>query len=196
MTALQIVALWLFVPALFFAAATLRIRRLRREREHDLILYALCHARDTVAVKAVRGEIDERSQIFSYFYKQLSEIIHEHKRHPIGFAHLAKNLADNRNRPAPTWVLRLVRELKKSDVETKQMVRRYIDAIQLIMKQDSLVVLFDQLPFWIRKHDGFFRALADQPLLPKRQRSFARFNLALANTVGYYDADDLCAVPA
>jgi hypothetical protein len=195
MIALQLIALWLFVPAVLFAVATLRIRRLRREREHDLILYALCHARDTVAVKAVRGEIDERSQIFYYFYKQLSEIIHEHKRHPIGFAHLAKNLADNRNRPTPTWVLRLMRELKKSDVETKQMIRCYIDAIQLIMKQDSLVVLFDKLPSWIRKHGGFFRALADQPLLPKRQRSFARFNLAIANTVGYY-ADDPCAVPA
>ena len=88
-----------------------------------------------------------------------------------------------------------MRELKKSDVETKQMVKRYIDAIQLIMEQDSLVVLLDKLPFWIRKHGVFFRALADQPLLPKRQRSFARFNLALANTVGYY-SDDLCAAPA
>jgi hypothetical protein len=195
MITLQLIAFWLFVPVVLLAVATLRIRRLRREREHDLILYALCHARDTVAVKAIRGEIDERSQIFWYFYKQLSEIIHEHKRHPIGFAHLAKNLADNRSRPTPTWVLRLMRELKKSDVETKEMVRRYIDAIQLIMKQDSLVVLFDKLPFWIRKHGGFFRALADQPLLPKRQRSFARFNLALANTVGYY-GDDLCAMPA
>jgi len=195
MITLQLIALWLMVPVILFAVATLRIRRLRREREHDLILYALCHARDTVAVKTVRGEIDERSQVFSYFYKQLSEIIHEHKRHPIGFAHLAQNLADNRNRPTPTWVLRLMRELKKSDPETKQMVKRYIDAIQLIMKQDSLVVLFDKLPSWIRKHGGFFRALADQPLLPKRQRSFARFNLALANTVGYYP-DDLCAVPA
>jgi len=195
MIALQLIALWLFVPVALFAIATIRIRRLRREREHDLILYALCDARDTVAVKAIRGEIDERSQTFRYFYKQLSEIIHEHKRHPIGFAHLAKNLADNRNRPTPTWVLRLMRELKKSDVETKQMVKRYIDAIQLIMEQDSLVVLLDKLPFWIRKHGVFFRALADQPLLPKRQRSFARFNLALANTVGYY-SDDLCAAPA
>lgn len=88
-----------------------------------------------------------------------------------------------------------MRELKKSDVETKQMVMRYIDAVQLIMKQDSLVVLFDKLPLWIRKHDGFLRALADQPLLPRRQRSFARFNLVLANTVGYH-SDDLCLAPA
>ena len=61
MIALQLIALWVFVPAFLFATATVRIRPLRREREHDLILYALCDARDTVAVKAIRGEIDERS---------------------------------------------------------------------------------------------------------------------------------------
>jgi hypothetical protein len=148
-----------------------------------------------MAVKAVRGEIDERSQTFRYFYKVLSDIIHQHKQHPIGFSHIAKNLSESRNRPTPTWVLRLVRELKRSDQETKQMVMRYIDGIQLVMRQDSMVAIFDRLPFWIRKHGGLFRSLADQPFLPRRQRSFARFNLALANVVGYQPSD-LCAAPA
>jgi hypothetical protein len=148
-----------------------------------------------MAVKVVRGEIDERSQTFHYFYRVLSDIIHQHKQHPIGFAHIAKNLSESRNRPTPTWVLRLVRELKRSDNETKQMVMRYIDGIELVMRQDSLVAIFDCLPFWIRKHGGLFRSLADQPFLPRRQRSFARFNLTLANVVGY-QPHGLCAVAA
>lgn len=123
---LQLIAIWLLVPAILFAAAVLRIRRLRRKREHDLILYALCDARDTMAIKAARGELDERSETFRYFYKKLSEIVHDHKNHPIGFAHIAKTLAENKNRPVPTWVRKLIRELKKSDPEIKQVVGRYI----------------------------------------------------------------------
>lgn len=191
---LQVIALWLLVPALMYAAAVLRVRRLRRHRAHDLILYAFCDARDTMAVKAVRGEIDERSMTFQYFYKVLSQIVHQHTHHPIGFAHIAKSLSENKNRPTPTWVLRLIRELRKSDEETKRMVMRYIAAIELVMKQDSLVAIFDGLPYWIRKHGSFFRSLADQPLLPRRQRSFARFNLKLADVVGYQSG--LCAATA
>lgn len=185
---IPLIALWLLLPAIAFFTAVLRVRRLRREREHDLILYAFCDARDMIAVKAVRGEVDERSETFKYFYKRLSEIVHDHKRHPIGFGHIAKNLAENRNRPIPTWVRRLLRELKRSDDETKKMVMRYIDAIKLVMKQDSFVAALDKLPFWIRKHRGFLRGLADQPLLSSNKRSFARFNLALANVVGYSPA--------
>ena len=185
MNYLALIALWLLVPTIAFFAAVLRIRCLRRRREHDLILYAFCDARDTMAVKTARGEIDERSETFKYFYKQLATIIHDHKRHPIGFGHIAKNLEENRNRPAPTWVRRLLRELKHSDAETKQMVGRYIQAIELVMKQDSLVAALDKLPMWLKKQRGFLRDLADQPFLSKRKRSFARFNLALANVVDY-----------
>jgi hypothetical protein len=191
---LQLIALWLFVPALVFASAVFRVRRLRRHREHDLILYAFCDARDTIAVKAARGEIDERSMTFQYFYKGLSNVIHEHKSHPIGFAHLARSLSENKNRPAPTWVLRLLRELKKSDEETKQMVRRYIHGIELVMKQDTVVALFDMLPFWVRKHQRLFRSLANKPFVPRRQRSFLRFNLKLADVVGYQPRD-FCPLP-
>lgn len=184
MIILQLIALWLIVPATLYVSSALYIRRLRRERQHDLILYTLCDARDLAAVKAVRGEIDERSQIFRYFYKELSEIIHDHKGHPIGFAHLAKNLAENKNRPPPTWVLSLIRELKKSDAETKQMVMRYIDGVQLIRKQDSLISFLDKLPRWVGERGV---------LLPRRQRSFARFNRKLATTVGYQSVG-LCPV--
>lgn len=184
-TYLQLIALWLLVPSIIYASAALRVRRLRRHREHDLILYAFCDARDTMAVKAARGEIDERSVTFQYFYKALSQIVHQHKHHPIGFAHIAKSLEHNKKRPAPTWVLRLLRELRKSDDETKQMVMRYMYGIELVMKQDSLISAFEKLPFLVRKHGGSFRALADQPLLPRRRRSFARFNLKLADVVGY-----------
>jgi|SRR5438477_8358929 len=183
MNYVALIALWLLVPVSAYFAAVLRIRRLRRQREHDLILYAFCNARDTTAVKAARGEIDERSETFKYFYKQLSAIVHEHKRYPIGFTHIAKNLEENRNRCLPTWVRRLLRELKHSDTETKQMVGHYIQAIQLIMKQDSLVAALDRLPMWFKKQRSFFRQLADQPFLSKQKRSFALFNLALANVV-------------
>lgn len=33
----QLLALWLLVPTALFVSAVLRIRRLRRQREHDLI---------------------------------------------------------------------------------------------------------------------------------------------------------------
>jgi hypothetical protein len=190
-----LIALWLFVPSIAFFAAVLRIRRLRRQREHDLILYTFCDARDTVAVKAARGEVDERTETFKYFYERLSKIVHDHKRHPIGFGHIAKNLEENRNRPPPTWVRRLLRELKRSDNETKQMVLRYIAAIELVMKQDPIIAALDKLPHWFRKHGGFFRSLADQPMLSRRKRSFARFNLALAK-VAAGSSSPVVLVPA
>lgn len=197
MNYVALVALWLFVPALVFFSAVLRVRRLRRQREHDLILYTFCDARDIAAVKAARGELDERTETFKYFYQRLSKIVHDHRRHPIGFGHIAKNLEENRNRPIPTWVRRLLRELKHSDMETKQMVLRYIGAIELVMKQDPIIATLDKLPHWIRKHRGFFRSLADQPFLSRRKRSFARFNLALANVAGARSSQpSLAAAPA
>lgn len=181
----QVLAIWLAVPVFVYAMAALRVRRLRRYRIHDAILYAFCEARDTMAVKAAGGELDERSATFQYFYRTLSQIIHQHKQHPIGFGHIAKSLAENKNRPTPTWVLRLVRELKKSDEETRRVVVRYIEAIELVMQQDSLISILEAFPSWFRKRSGLSRSLATQRLLPRPQRSFLRFNLKLADVVGY-----------
>jgi len=190
MTIIALIGLWLFVPFVFSAIAVIEVGRLRRARNHDRILYAFCDARDVVAIKAIRGELDERSETFRYFYKTLANLIHDHKRHPIGFAHVAKNLLEQKGRPLPTWKRRLLRELKKSDPETKQMVRCYLDAIQLVLHQDSLIGALDKIPFWWTKTKGeLLRNVSNQHFLPGDRRNFARFNLLLGKVVDYQPTD-------
>ena len=189
-TIIALIVLWLFVPVVFFMATEIELRRLRRARNHDRILYAFCEARDVIALKAIRGELDERSETFRYFYKTLANLIHDHKRHPIGFAHLAKNLLMQKDQPVPTWKKRLLRELKKSDPGTKQVVGRYLDAIQLVMHQDSLIGTLDAIPFWWKKTKGeLLKNVSKQQFLPGDRRNFARFNLALAKVVNYQPTD-------
>jgi len=186
MTIIVLIILWLFVPLAFLTASEIKVRRLRRARNHDRILYAFCDARDVVAIKAIRRELDERSETFRYFYKTLANLIHDHKRHPIGFAHIAKNLLQQRDQPIPTWKKRLLRELKKSDPEIKHVVGRYLDAIQLVMHQDSLIGALDSIPFWWTNAKGeLLRNVSKQQFLPGDRRNFARFNLALAKVVDY-----------
>ena len=107
MTTISLIAFWLAVPVILIAVKELKWRRLVRHREHDLILYAFCEARDLMAVKVLREELSENSETFRYFYRQISRIIHDHENHPNGFAHIAKSLSGNKNRPVPTWVRRL-----------------------------------------------------------------------------------------
>jgi hypothetical protein len=186
MTIIALIALWLFVPLVFSAVTEIEVRRLRRARNHDRILYTFCEARDVIAIKAIRGELDERSETFRYFYKTLADLIHDHKRHPIGFAHIAKNLLEQKHQPVPTWKRKLLRELKKSDSETKQVVGRYLDAIQLVLHQDSLIGTLDRIPFWWTKTKGeLLKNVSNQQFLPRDRRNFARFNLALAKVVNY-----------
>ena len=187
-----LVIVWLAVPVGWYALITCRLRRLRREREHDRILYARCAARDTVAVKVLRGELDERSRTFEYFTRFLSNIIHQDRTYPIGFAHIAKALDAQKNKPKPAKILQLLRELKRSDEETKLMVRSYIDAVQLIMRQDSLIVLLDKLCQCFRDQREFLHFMAACWLLSNPQRSFTRFNSRLADVVDY-DSDQCWA---
>jgi len=168
MTLVSLIAFWLSVPLILIATKEIKWRRLIRRREHDLILYAFCEARDLMAVKVLRGELSESSETFRYFYKQISQIVHDHKNHPIGFAHIAKSLAENKNRPVPTSVRRLVRELKKSDPEIKQVVCKYIEAIGLVIRQDTVITLVERMPFWWKK-----------------TRQFAQFNSMVADVVDY-----------
>ena len=190
MTIVALIALWLSIPVLFFAISEIEVRQLRRRRNHDRILYAFCEARDVMAIKAIRGELDERSETFRYFYKTLANLIHDHKKHPIGFAHLARNLLKQKDEPIPTWKRRLLRELKKSDAEIKGVVGRYLDAIQLVMHQDSLIGLLDRIPFWWNRAKGeLLRNVSNQQFLPGERRNFARFNLALAKVVDYHPTE-------
>jgi hypothetical protein len=161
-----LVIVWLAVPVGWYALITCRLRRLRREREHDQILYALCAAR--------------------------ANIIHQDRTYPIGFAHIAKALDAQKNKPKPAKILQLLRELKRSDEETKLMVRSYIDAVQLIMRQDSLIVLLDKLCQCFRDQREFLHFMAACWLLSNPQRSFTRFNSRLADVVDY-DSDQCWA---
>ena len=191
MSIATLIGFWLFIPAIVIAAKELKWRRLLRCREHDLILYAFCEARDVMAIKALRGEISENSETFRYFYKQLAKIIHDHRNHPIGFAHIAKSLAENKNRPVPTWVRRLIRELKKSDPEIKHVVCKYIQAIDFVRRQDTIIALLEKLPFWWKKtRTGPFRSTVG---LSSRTRQFARFNTMLAEVVNYCPQELLSA---
>ena len=185
MTIISLLAFWLFVPCVLIALKELQYRRLRRRREHDLILYAFCDARDLMAIRALRGEIDENSETFKYFYKTIGRLVHDHKNHPIGFGHIAKNLNQNRGRPVPTWVRRLLRELKRSDLETKQVVWKYIEAIKLVMKRDSTVAFLEKLPFWWNRARGnLFKSVSEQPLiLSGQKRQFAQFSLLISRAI-------------
>jgi len=94
-------------------------------------------------------------------------------------------LAENKNQPAPTWVRRLIRELKKSDVEIKQVVGRYVWAFNLVKKQDHLRGLVERFAHGRRRHPVGPFAIVIKQLLSKRTRQFSRFNLMLADVVDY-----------
>ena len=66
------------------------------------------------------------------------------------------------------------------------MVRHYLDAIQLVLRQDSLIGALDSIPFWWTKAKGeLLKNVSNQQFLPGDRRNFARFNLLLAKVVDY-----------
>ncbi len=69
----------------------------------------------------------------------------------------------------------------------------YIHAIELVMKQDTLIVLLDKLWRCFRPKGRQLSLLAKFPMLPQARLTFTSFNRCLAHAVGY-DFDGL--IPA
>jgi len=172
MNTIIVITIWLS-PALLMICIT-QIRR----RNHDLILYQLCDVRDFMAVKAVNGELSEKSELFKYFFGVIADVVHVHKEYPICFRHLASGVKENHNQPVPVWKKRLMREIKKSDAETRNVVIKYLNAVQIAMREDKRIAFIERTWFVIRKSQkstDVFRRVSHQAVLSKDLRSFARF---------------------
>ena len=174
-TALLII-LWI-APSLFVVCINhVRVRSEIRRRNHDRILYALCDVRDFMAIKATKGELSESSEVFKYFFGVIADIIHVHKNHPLCFRHIAAGVKENYNQPVPTWKRRLIREIRKSDTETRAMLLKYLGAVQISMHEDKRIAFIERTWFKLsRERVDIFKRVARQTVLSNDTRTFARF---------------------
>ena len=176
MNTILLILIWIAPALLLVTFSHIRVRTQIRRRNHDRILYALCDVRDFMAVKAARGELSEHSEIFKYFFGMIADIIHDHKNHPLCFRHLAIGIKVNRNQPVPTWQRRLLREIKKSDPQTRLMLVKYLEAVQISMHEDQRIALVERTWFrLIRSSSDIFKRVSKQHLFSHETRAFARF---------------------
>ena len=192
MNTVIVIAMWA-TPAFFVIFVNfVRIRTQIRRRNHDRILYALCDVRDFMAVKSARGELPENSEMFKYFFGVIADIIHVHRNYPICFRHLALGVKENYRQPVPTWKRRLVREIKKSDTETRGMLSKYLNAVQIAMREDRRIAFIERTWFVLKKtgeRTDIFKRISRQAVLSDDVREFARFmsSVRKASALGYED---------
>jgi len=113
---------------------------LKRALIHDRILYKLCEVRDLTAIKAAKGEISQDGEVFDLFYKTVSAIIHTHKEKPQCFAHICDRLRRNNQQHQSSAQKRFFRELKRADDDIKQITLVYVNAVSMILWENSLLI--------------------------------------------------------
>lgn len=171
-----LILLWLAPALCVMCVNHVRVRSAIRRRNHDRILYALCNVRDFMAVKSARGELSESSEVFKYFFGVIADIVHVHKNHPLCFRHLAAGVKENRHQTVPTWKRRLMREIRKSDAETRLVFGEYLRALQIAMHEDKRIAFIERTWFKLsRSRVDIFKAVARQSVLSHDTRTLARF---------------------
>jgi hypothetical protein len=190
-----LMVLWLGFPLAYCLYAVFAVRRARKLRLHDLLLYRFCHVRDEIAMKAIRGEIDEGSQVFKFFYSWNASLIHEHKMHGPCFRDFARRVLGNQyrsldsdygQRPLRSEVKQLFRQLKNSDDETKIIAGMWIQACAIMLKEADRGMWVERNLWKMRRNrKDFFRWLSKQFFVSLEIRDAALFISGISRAIGF-----------
>lgn len=123
-----------------FVFGLVKIWHIKKQLLHDRLLYSFCSVRDAIALKAIKGEIDEDSEVFRFFYLKNSELIHIHKKSGLCFSGIGRSMVGRmitspKNAPIPAETKRLLRQLRHSDDEIKQIAGVWINAMMVVFSE-------------------------------------------------------------
>ena len=181
MMTLAIILIFCF-PALVILKNISRVADLKLELEHSRILYAFCSVRDTFALKAIRNEVSEESELFKFFYGVNSMLIHDHPKHGKCFVEMIREIYKKRtsNNKAPQNT-RLAKELGEADKESKAAAMLFIHAYsRALLKAMPLVIVDAFAKLTKQKSDGLILKIVALNPFSTDNRNAAQFGMALA----------------
>jgi hypothetical protein len=150
------------------------------KRRHDRILYTYCEVRDSIALKALDGEISESSELFKFFYETNAEMIHQNKDHGWCYVGLFRKMNPWRSAEDDEWIRNLEQEIESSSEDVKKIVSKHARAMCQAMVTAMPFMLKDAIVVRILK------IWSHLPLLSKESRKHAEFNLDLARASGAF----------
>jgi hypothetical protein len=152
----------------------LTVRRLRRAKKHDRILYRFCKVRDSIAELAIEGKISEDTRIFNFFYLNNAYVIHNHTRSGVCFSDLLREI-DRTIEPVSedeaAWIQALVGEIQEAGPKVREIVRIYENALFEAILTSLNLILLDRLLRWMKVgSESVLRAMASSFLFPRATR--------------------------
>ena len=190
------IMLWLAIPLAWALWQTHRHRRVIKMREHDRILFTFCEARDTIALKAIRGEVREDDELFDFFYVRTAKLIHHHKQFGVCFKEIAQAIAAGGYKgELSSSAKRLMRQVKHGDDEIKAMAKNYSDAVLIMLAENSGSILLRALLHISRaavaesvgKLNKFVRAVA-RFFIPREELDTLRFARQIVHAANAKDS--------
>ena len=157
----------------------LTVRRLRRAKKHDRILYRFCKVRDSIAELAIEGQISEETRIFNFFYLNNAYVIHNHTRSGVCFSDLLREI-DQTIEPVSedeaAWIQALVEEIQEAGPKVREIVRIYDNALFEAILSSLNLILLDRLLRWMKVNsESVVRAMAKSFLFPRATRKAVLF---------------------
>lgn len=196
MKVLIFLTIWFAFPVMVSVAAAVAVRRLQKRRLHDQLLYRFCSVRDAIAMKAIRGEISENSEIFEFFYTANARVIHRHKKMGICFNDFARRLIEHSDRkgdhqrPIDAKTKRLVRQVRRADLETKAIVVSWIEACAVMLNEAQRGMWLERSLWKMRRRGtNFYRWVGKQFYVPAPQRAAANLISILSAATGRKNTD-------
>ena|GEM_PF-6703601 len=142
--------LWALVLASFGSVLHDRIviRRLRRAKKHDSILYRFCRVRDSIAELAIAGKISEATRIFEFFYLDNAHVIHNHGTSGVCFSSLLREIdrtIEPLSKEETEWIELLVSEIRQADEKVRRLVEIYDQALFDAIVSSLNLIMVDRL---------------------------------------------------
>jgi hypothetical protein len=155
------------------------LRRLRRAKKHDRILYRFCKVRDLIAELAIEGQLSEETRIFNFFYLDNAYVIHNHTRSGVCFSDLLREIdrtIEPMTNDEAAWIQALVQEIQDAGPKVREIVRIYDDALfDAILTSLNLIVL-DRFLRWMKmSSEAVVRMVGKSFLLPRPTRKAVLF---------------------
>ena len=185
-----LIAIWLSPLFLTWIVGRYRYAKLRKQRNHDLLVHVFSDVRDAMALKVASGEVDERSAVFRFFYERNSSRITDHERYGLCFSKVVRNALRMPRGAISQETKILLREIRKGDDDVKMMAIRFAQAYQIMLAEAWFIVrLYNTIHAMKLTHLSFLKWVAHESLIPAQVRSFAQFTRALVHAAGQTMAD-------
>lgn len=164
------IVVWLGVPLIGILLEYCKLWSLSRRIKHDEILFKFCRVRDAFALKVLKQELSEDSELFDFFYYKNATLIHNNRKLGVCFKEMAHGLAnmwDHQSQPVSVEKKRFLRELKNADDSTKELAFNFITAVVQVLRENSAsVFLRIYLGHWQRNLSLFARWMTTPFVIP------------------------------